>query len=70
MTLTETAPGHIIDVLDTTIEALHVATTVLIAYAATYHTKDHPPTEVPQPIPETTADPDHILHTKQVRNSV
>ena len=33
----------------------------------THHTKDHPHTEVPQLISETTADPDHILHINQVR---
>ena len=48
-------------------EALHVTTTVLITYAMTHHTKYDPPTEVPQFISETTADPDHILHINQVR---
>ena len=47
MTSTEAVPGHIIDIVDTIIEALHIAATVLITYAATHHTKDHPHTEVP-----------------------
>ena len=67
MTLTEAIPGHIIDIVDATIEALHITATVIIAYAMTHHTKDHPYTKVPQLIPETTADPDHVLNINQVR---
>ena len=66
MTPTEAIPGHKIDIVDATIEALHITTTVLIAYAATHHIKDHPHTEVPQLISETAADPDCILHINQV----
>ena len=33
----------------------------------THHIEDHPHTEVPQLIPEITADPDHILYINQVR---
>ena len=35
MTPTEAVPGHIIDIVDAIIEALHVTTTVLIAFAVT-----------------------------------
>ena len=66
-TPTEAIPGHITDKVDATIEALHVAATVLIAFAMTPHIEDHPQVEVPQPIPEIAADPDHILHINQVR---
>ena len=66
-TPTEAIPGHTIDIVDATIEALPIAATVPIAYAMTHHTEDHPCTEVPWLIPETTADPDHILHINQVR---
>ena len=67
MTPKEAIPGHIIEIVDATIEALCTATTVLIIFAATHHIKDHPHAEVPQLIPEITADPDHILHINQVR---
>ena len=67
MTPTEAVPGHIIDIVDTTIEALCIATTVLITFATTTHIKDHPHVEVPQPIPEIAADPDHVLYINQVR---
>ena len=70
MTPTEAIPGHIIDIVDATIEALHITATVLIAYAMTHHIEDHPHTEVPQLTPETTADPDHVLHINQVKNSI
>ena len=67
MTLKKAAPGHIVDIVDTTIEVLYVTTTALITYTTTHHTEDHPPTEVPELFPETTADPDHITHINQVR---
>ena len=67
MTPTEAVPGHIIEIVDATIEALHATTTVFIAFAATHHIEDHPHIEVPQLIPEIAADPDHILHINQVR---
>ena len=67
MTPTEAIPGHIIDIVDATIEALHVTATVLTIYATTPHTKDHPHAEVPRLIPETAAYPDHVLHINQVR---
>ena len=67
MTPTWTIPGHIIDIVDATIEALHITATVLIMLTATPLTKDHTHAEVPQIIPETAADPDHILHINQVR---
>ena len=67
MTLTEALSGHIIEIVYATIEALCATTTVLIAFATTPHIKDHPHVELPQPIPETAADPDHILHINQVR---
>ena len=47
MTSTEAIPGHIIDIVNATIEALYMTATVLIAYAMTPHTKDHPHAEVP-----------------------
>ena len=61
MTPTEAIPGHIIEIVDATIEALCATATVLITFAMTPHI------EVPQPIPEFTADQDHALHTNQVR---
>ena len=67
MTPTEAVPGHLIDIVDGTIEALHIAATVLIAYATTHHIKDHPCTQVTQLTPETATDPDHIQHTHPVR---
>ena len=67
MTPTEAIPGHIIDIVVTTIEALCIAATVLIAFAMTPNFEDHPQIEVPQPIPEIAADPDHRLHINQVR---
>ena len=67
MTPKEPIPSHIIDIVDTTIESLHIAATALITYAANHHAKDHRCAEVPQLIPETTADPDHVLHINQVR---
>ena len=66
-TPTDAISGHIIDIVDATIEALYVAITVLIAFVMIPHTEDHPHAEVPQLIPETTADPDHVLHINQVR---
>ena len=67
MTPTEAIPGHIIEIVDTTMEALHTDVTVLITFAATHHIEDHPHLEVPQLILEITVDPDHILHINQVR---
>ena len=67
MTPTEAVPGHIMEIVDTTIEALHATTTVLIAFAATNHVKDYLHVEVPQPIPEIAPDPDQVLHINQVR---
>ena len=67
MTPTEANPGHIIEIVDTTIEALCTAATVLITFTATHHITDHPHVEVPQIIPEIAADPDHELHINQVR---
>ena len=60
--------SHIIEIVDATIEAFHAAATVLITFATTHHIKDHHlHVEVPQLIPEITADPDHVLHINQVR---
>ena len=67
MTPTEAILSQSIETVDTFIEALHDAVTVLITFAVTHHIKDHPHTEVLQLIPEITADPDHILHINQVR---
>ena len=67
MTPTEAIPGHMIEIVDATIEALHATATVLINFATTHHIKDHPHVEVPPLIPEIAADPDHILHINQVR---
>ena len=67
MTPTEAIPGHIIGTVDATIEALYIAVTVLIAFTVTPHIKDHPHVEVPQPIPEIEANPEHELHINQVR---
>ena len=67
MTPPEAIPGHIIDIEDITIEALHVTATVLITFAVTPHTEDHPHADVPQIIPGIAADPDHVLHINQVR---
>ena len=61
-----TIPGHIIEIVDATIEALCASATVLITFAVTHHIEDHPHVEIPQPIPEIAADPDHALHTNQV----
>ena len=47
MTPTEAVPGHIIDIVDATIEALYVTATTLIAFTMTPHTKDHPHAKVP-----------------------
>ena len=66
-TPTEAILGHIIEIVDATIEALHTATTVLITFAMTHHIKDHPHVKGPPLIPEITADPDHVLHINQVR---
>ena len=66
-TPTEAVPGHITDIMDATIEALHVTTTALITYAVTHAIEDHPCTEVAWLTPETAADPDHILHINPVR---
>ena len=62
MTPTEAIPGHIIEIVDATIEALSATAIVLIAFATRPHIKDHLHVEVPQPILEIAADPDHILH--------
>ena len=67
MTPTEAIPGHIREIVAATIEALCATATVLIIFAMTHHTKDHPHAEVPQLIPEIAADPDHIPHINQVR---
>ena len=66
MTPTEAIPGHIIEIVGATIEALHTTASGLIAFAMTCHIKDHPHTEVPQLIPEIAADPDHVPHINQV----
>ena len=62
MTPTEAIPGHIIEIVDATIEALHTTATVLITFTATHHIEDHPHVEVPPHIPKIAADPDHIQH--------
>ena len=65
---TEAIPSHITRRIDATIEVFHDAVApVLIIITMTHHTKDHPRAEVPQLIPEITADPDHVLHINQVR---
>ena len=71
-TLLEAIPGHIIERVDATIGVLHNAITpVAIIIAVTHHMEDHPHIGVLQFIQKITADPDHILHIKQVRkNSV
>ena len=54
-----------IETVDATIGVLHDAITpVLIVFAVTHHMEDHPHIGVIQNI---TADPDHVLHIKQVR---
>ena len=68
MTPTEVIPGHIIETVDATIGVLHDAVTpVLIVITMAHHIKDHPPIGVLQLIPKIAADPDHVLHIKQVR---
>ena len=67
MTPAEAVSGHIIEIVDATIEALHATATVLITFTMMHHIEDHPHIEVPQLIPEIIADPDHILHINQVR---
>ena len=63
-THTEVTPDLI---RDTLIEAHHITDTqVLIIINVTHHTEGHHHIEVPQLIPEITADLDHILHTNQV----
>ena len=65
MTHAEVIPDHITDV---TIGACHdTITPALIFIAVTHHTRDHPHVEVYQLIPDTTADPDHVHCTNQVR---
>ena len=67
-TPTEVIPGHIIETIDTTIEVLHDAITpVLIIIAMTQHMEDHPYIGLLQLIQKIAADPNHILHIKQVR---
>ena len=67
-TPTEDIPGHIIETVDATIGVLHDAINpVLIVFAITHHIKDHPHIGVLQPIQKIAADPDHVLHIKQIR---
>ena len=67
MTPTKANPDDIIKTVDATIAALCTTATEIIAFATIHHIKDHPHIEVPQPIPEITADPEHILHINQVK---
>ena len=68
MTPTEAIAGHITETVDTIIGALCDAITpVLTITAMTHHTKDHPHIGVLQFIQKMAADPDHVLHIKQVR---
>ena len=63
-THTEVTPDLITDIL---MGAHHVINTpVLIVIKVTHHTEGHHHIEVPQLIPETAADLDHILHTDPV----
>ena len=63
-THTEVTPDLITDILT---GAHHVINTpVFIVFDATHYTEGHHHIEVPQLIPEITADPDHILYTDQV----
>ena len=67
MTPTEAVPDHIIKTVDATIGVLYNAITpVLIVITVTHHTEDHPHIGVLQLIQKIAADPDHILHIKQV----
>ena len=67
-TPTEAIPDHIIETVHATIGVLHDAITpVLIITALTHHIKDHPHIAVLQLIQNIAADPDHVLHIKQVR---
>ena len=61
ITHTEVTPDHIIDALQ------DIITPAVITITVTHHTGDHPQGEVYQPIPETTAGPDHKHHTNQAR---
>ena len=67
MTPTGAVSGHIIEIVDTTIEALCATTTIPMVFVMTHHIKDYPHIEVPQLIPEITADPNHVPHINQVR---
>ena len=65
ITHTEAIPDHI---TDATIGALHdTITLALFIIAMTHHTRDHPHVEVPQLIPEITADPDNVPHINHIR---
>ena len=67
MTPTKAIPGCIIEIVGANIEALHATATVFIAFAVTHYIEDYPHAEVPQLIPDITADPNHILYINQVR---
>ena len=68
MTPTEAIQGNIIETVDATIAVLHDAIIpVLIVISMTHHIEDHPHIGVLQLIQKIAADPDHILHVKQVR---
>ena len=63
-THTEVTPDLITDALT---EAHHIIDTqVLIVINVTHHTEGHHHIEAPPPIPEITADLDHVLHTDPV----
>ena len=65
LTHTETTPDHITNAIT---ETLHVTITqALIVIATTHHTGGHPHIESPPLIPKMAADPEHVLHTNQVR---
>ena len=61
ITHTEVTLDHITDAFQ------DIITPALITIALTHHIGDHPHVEVYQPIPETTAGPDHAHHTDQAR---
>ena len=68
MTPTEAIPGHIIETVNATIGVFHNAVTpVLIIFTMTPHIEDHPHIGVLPLIQKIAADPNHILHIKQVR---
>ena len=61
ITRTEVAPDHITDAIQ------DIIIPVCITIAMTHHKGDYPHVEVYQPIPETTAGPDHAHHTDKTR---